>query len=358
MIGERIKLARARRGLSLRDLEARIDNLVSAQAIGKYERGEMMPGSRVMMALADALGVSESYLAGQSGVELENVEFRKKKITNRKEEAQVEAAAIDLLERYLEIEEILQVASRSWDRPREGPFPVREMADSESAAIRLREYWKLGTNPIPVPGLAEMLEESGIKVVCLDLPANVSGLTCWVRRKNGDPVPVIVINENHNGERQRFTLCHELGHMIIDAADDIDDERACDRFAEAFLTPADSVWAEIGKHRSSISLGELFSLKELYGVSVQVIAYRLKNLGIINTSAHRGLYAAFARRGWLKPPFPEPLPLPKEEPNRFRRLCFWALAEKAISEAKAAELLGMTVRELNQAMEEPPGGAA
>lgn len=358
MIGERIRLARARKGLSLRDLEARLDNLVSAQAIGKYERGEMMPGSRVMMALADALGVSESYLAGQSGIELEQVEFRKKKITSRKEEAQVEAAAIDLLERYLEIEEILQAASRSWDRPREGRFPVREMADGESAAIRLREYWELGTNPIPVPGLAEMLEESGIKVVSLDLPVNVSGLTCWVRRKNGDPVPVIVINQNHNGERQRFTLCHELGHMVIEPADGIDEERASDRFAGAFLMPADSVWAEIGKHRNNISLGELFSLKGLYGVSVQVIAYRLKDLGIISASAHRGLYAIFARRGWLKLPFPEPLPLPKEEPNRFRRLCFWALAEEAISEPKAAELLGMTVRQLNQAMEEPPNEAA
>lgn len=354
MIGNRIRLERIRHGLSMRDLEGRIDNLVSAQAIGKYERGEMTPGSQVLMAIADAFGVSESYLAGQSEIELEQVEFRKKKITSQKEEAQVQAAAIALLERYLEIEEILQVASRSWNRPREGRFPVRELAEGESAAFRLRKHWELGTNPIPVPGLAEMFEEVGIKVISLDLPINVSGLMCWVRRKNGDPVPVILINLNHNGERQRFTLCHELGHMVMEPAGDIDEERACDRFAGEFLMPADSVWAEVGKHRSNISLGELFSLKELYGVSVQVIAYRLKDLGIINNSAHRGLYGVFARRGWLKPPFPEPLPLPKEEPNRFRRLCFWALAEEAISDSKAAELLGMTAREIDRAMDEPP----
>ncbi len=62
MFGERLKIARVRAGLSLRDLEERIGNLVSAQAIGKYERGEMMPGSRVLIALADVLGVSERYL--------------------------------------------------------------------------------------------------------------------------------------------------------------------------------------------------------------------------------------------------------------------------------------------------------
>ena len=357
MLGDRIRLARARKGLSLRDLEAELDNLVSAQAIGKYERGEMMPSSRVLMALAGSLGVSESYLARQSRIELEEVEFRKKKITSRKEEAQVEAAAMNLLERYLEMEEILHAASRSWDRPREGRFPIRELAEAETAAMRLREHWELGKNPFPVPGLAEFFEERGIKVISLDLPMTVSGLTCWVRRKNGDPVPVIVVNGNHNGERQRFTLCHELGHMVADVGDGIDDERASDRFAGAFLMPADSVWSEIGKHRRSISLGELFALKELYGVSVQVIAYRLKDLGIISTSTHRSLYVAFARRGWLKAPFPEPLALPREEPSRFRRLCFWALAEDAISEAKAAELLGTTVRKLNQAMEEPPEDA-
>ena len=353
MVGDRIRLARARKGLSLRDLKAELGNLVSAQAIGKYERGEMMPSSRVLMALADSLGVSESYLVGQSGIKLEEVEFRKK-ISSKKEIAQVQAAAIGLLERYLEIEEILQVASSAWDCPREGRFPIRELAEAESAAMRLREHWELGTNPFPVPGLAEFFEERGIKIVSLDLPISVSGLTCWVRRENGDPVPVIVLNGNHNGERQRFTLCHELGHMVADVADDIDDEQASDRFAGAFLMPADSVWSEIGKHRSSISLGEMFALKKLYGVSVQVIAYRLKDLGIISTTAHRSLYAAFAHRRWLKAPFPEPLPLPKEETDRFQRLCFWALAEEAISEAKAAEMLGITVRKLNEAMEEPP----
>ena len=62
MFGERLKLARKRSGLSLRALSSRINGIVSAQAIGKYERGEMMPSSNVAIALAEALGVSLSYL--------------------------------------------------------------------------------------------------------------------------------------------------------------------------------------------------------------------------------------------------------------------------------------------------------
>ena len=90
MIGKRLKVPRTASGRSLRGLESRIGNLVTAQAIGKYERNESVPGSAVLVALADALEVSVDYLAGDQEMVLEGVEFRKKKITSRREEAQVE----------------------------------------------------------------------------------------------------------------------------------------------------------------------------------------------------------------------------------------------------------------------------
>ncbi|NJL72670.1 MAG: helix-turn-helix transcriptional regulator [Candidatus Competibacteraceae bacterium] len=65
MFGERLKRARKRAGLSLRDLEERLSRQVSAQAIGKYERGDMMPGSAVLIALARALeGRAREFGAG------------------------------------------------------------------------------------------------------------------------------------------------------------------------------------------------------------------------------------------------------------------------------------------------------
>jgi transcriptional regulator with XRE-family HTH domain len=85
MIGQRLRLARAAAGLSLRDLEAKINKLVSAQAIGKYERDEDMPSSHVLSALADALNVSEDYLLASDEMVLDGVEFRKAEITSKKE---------------------------------------------------------------------------------------------------------------------------------------------------------------------------------------------------------------------------------------------------------------------------------
>ena len=107
MIGHRLKIARAASGLSLRELEAAFGNLVTAQAIGKYERSEDMPSSRVLSALADALNVSEDYLLATDEMALDGVEFRKKNITTKREEAFVEGQTLHLLERYLAIEDAL-----------------------------------------------------------------------------------------------------------------------------------------------------------------------------------------------------------------------------------------------------------
>ena len=352
MIGHRLKLARAAAGLSLRDLSDEIGNRVTAQAIGKYERNEAMPGSGVIIALADALGVSVDYLLGDQELILEGVEFRKKKITSKREEAQVEAKILHMLERYLIVEELLALPSVDWDKPHEAPYPVvGDPSEADRAARSMRNHWGLGIDPIP--NLVELLEERGVKVLAVPL-TNIDGLTARVRRVNKGSVPVIVVNSKDWGERQRFTMAHELGHMVLEVAPIVDDEKAAHRFAGAFLMPAESLWAEIGKHRKSIGWEELFDLKLLFGVSVQALTYRCKDLGIFSETLFRRLFNDFARFGWRSPPFEEPRAMQGEKPRRFERLCFRALAEDAISEAKAAELLGISVHNLNRRMEQPP----
>ena len=351
MIGKRLKLSRVSAGLSLRELSDKIGNLVSAQAIGKYEHDEMMPGSKVLIALAQALGVSVNYLVSEGLINLDGVEFRKNGITSEKEEASIEAAVLSAVERYLEIEDIVNATSQEWKQPQGFPFPVHEIADAESAALSLRAHWNLGSDPIP--NLVEFLEEEGIKVVALSLTENVSGLVCKVLRREGSDVPVIILNQDDTGERQRFTLAHELGHLLLDLSEGVDEEKTSNRFAGAFLMPADILRAEVGKHRHSISLGELFQLKKIFGVSVQSITYRCKDLGIIDNALYQWLFEVFKERGWRNPPYQEPLPVERVHPSRFKRLCFRALAEDAVSEAKAAELLGISVRQLNLEMDQP-----
>jgi Zn-dependent peptidase ImmA (M78 family)/transcriptional regulator with XRE-family HTH domain len=352
MIGQRLKVARTAAGLSLRELQEKIGNLVTAQMIGRYERDEAMPGSAVLIALADALEVSENYLVDQSDLRLEAIEFRKNRITSRKEEASVEATVLDNVERYLTIEDLVGAASAAWTPPPGAPFPVRSLDEAEAAAARLRTLWNLGLDTIP--NLAEFLEERGIKVMVIPLPQSVSGLACKVRQRTGRSLPVIVVNAGDTGERQRLTIAHELGHVMLDVRAGVDEEKAAFRFGSAFLIPAEVLWAEVGQHRRAIAVGELVELKTLFGVSAQAIAYRCKELGIIGPGVHRGLFESFAQLGWRSAPYEEPNAMPRENPRRFHRLCYRALAEGAVSEAKAAELLRLSVRQLNAAMEQTP----
>lgn len=349
MIGKRLKLTRASAGLSLRDLADLTGGAVSAQAIGKYERNEDMPGSRILMAMATALGVSEAHLLSDEELELEGVDFRKK--TSAREEATIEARTLQLLERYLALEDMLNLKSADWEQPRSAPYPVQDLRDAEDAARSVREEWGLGHDP--VPKLAELLEERGIKVLSMDLE-DIDGLAAKVKRKGRDAARVVVVCNGAWGERKRFTLAHELGHMVMGPISGVDEELAAHRFAGAFLMPADVVRAEVGAQRSSISIGELVALKRRFGVSVQAIAFRCRDLGIIDKKAFSALFKIFNQRGWRKHPFAEPecIAPDYEEPKRFERLCYRALAEGVIGESRAAEMLNISLRELDRRLDE------
>lgn len=351
MIGKRLALARRAAGMSLRDLAAAIDKRVSAQALSKYERDEMMPGSDVLAAIVKALKVPESYLLGLNELKLEAMEFRKNQITSKKEEASIKASVLSAVERYLEIEDFVGASSAAWSAPQGVPYRVSEQAEAEAAAERLRTAWNLGNDPIP--NLAEFLEEQGVKVIPLELGAGVSGLMCVARRSKGADVPVVMVNQQDTGERQRFTLAHELAHHVLQVPGGATGEKLAHRFASAFLMPAEILWKEVGKHRDALSIGELVELKALFKVSIQAITYRLKDLEIIAQPLFKRLFDEFVRRGWRNPPYDEPGPIDAEKPERFRRLCYRAVSEGAISEAKAAELLGTNVRELNRQLENP-----
>ena len=298
MLGKRLRIARVALGLSLRDLASRIANRVSAQAISKYERGLSVPSSPVLQSLAEALDVSVSYLANDQEMILERVEFRRKKMISRREETMAHARVLGLLERYLMIEEYLRLPTTTWDQPRQAPYPVvGNLLEAEQAARALRAHWGLGVGPIA--SMVEVLEDHGIKVLSLAFE-RIDGLTARARRKHSyrEPVPVIVVNHADWGERQRFTMAHELGHLVMDVAPTVDDEKAAHRFASAFLMPSETIRSEIGRRRRVIAWRELFDLKVMFGVSVQALAYRCRELGVIGPGLFRRLFkSSHARAG-------------------------------------------------------------
>ena len=345
MFSERLKLARKRSGLSLRELSTNIGGMVSAQAIGKYERGEMMPSSTVAIALAKALDVSTTYLLSPTAVSLKSVEFRKLAATKASARTMVEATVLDHVDRYLQVEDILGLADSGWEASVNELWPIETVEDAEQAAISMRAAWNLRGNPIP--DLTELFEERGIKVLKLDLPLSVDGLNCRVHRTDGSEVPVMVCSTAKSIERHRFTLAHELGHMVMDIPPGVHEEKACNRFAGAFLVPSDELVREVGQRRVNFGFAELVEIKTMFGISAAALVIRMREAGIISEATLGRIFRGIGQN-WKTE---EPCPLERgEDAGRFRRLCLRALAEDAISVSKAAELLSQRVSEIEGAM--------
>ncbi|MBI3528638.1 MAG: ImmA/IrrE family metallo-endopeptidase [Betaproteobacteria bacterium] len=350
MIGNRLKKAREAKGWSLRELEAAIGEVVSAQAIGKYERNEMMPSSTVLLALAKTLQVRPDYLLSTQEIELTGVDFRKAPHTGAKEERAVEAVVLDRVERYLQLEELVPNGAATWNAPQNPAFKISRIEDVENAAIQLREQWQLGIEPIPV--MAELLEEKGIKVIVVGLGEEVSGSKAFVQRPGFPDVPVIVVNERHNGFRQRFTLAHELGHLVLECTglSDKEEEKAADWFAGAFFMAKEMMERLLGRNRTSISFGELAELQKLFKVSIACLVVRCSQLGVLSKAAYGRLWGQIRALGLNALGAKEPNSIPPEKPKRMERLSLRAVAEDVLSKAKVAELMHVSVRELDKMM--------
>ena len=359
MLGERLRLARKRAGLSLRDLAERIGHDVSAQAISKYESGKMYPSSSVLLALAKGLQVSLDFLMSNQVVALSGVEFRKHSGTTAAERALAEATVIDAVERHLALDAILELSSEKNELPPR-KMTIQSFEDVEREADALREKWKLGLDPIP--SMTGLLEDKGIKIIAVDIPSRLSGFTGDVRRPDDKPdVPVIVVSTQFSIERRRFTLAHELAHRVIgDSEGDIKLEKAMDRFAAAFLMPAKHLREEVRGARDALPpYNEIVRLKHLYGVAAAAMLMRLRDIGVLSDATVSYAFQTYARL-WRTA---EPIPLdPKgdcgklEQPTRFERSVYWALADHLISLPRAAELLRRPVSQVELDFRGPPFG--
>lgn len=353
MIGNRLQLARQAAGLSLRALADRLENVVSAQAILKYEKDRAMPGSQVLLGLCKALNVSPDYLLSERDIALQGIEFRKAASAGAKQEKAVHARVLEQLERYLAVEEALAMEPSKWQSALPRMDPIAAPDDAQSAAQKLRNHWKLGDDPIP--SMTELLEEHGIKVIALNLDKAVYGSKAEAKLAGDGEVAAILVNKEHTGERQRFTLAHELGHLVLRISASLserDAEKAMDRFAGAFLVPERPLRAATGDHRTDISLGELVELKKRFLVSLQVLVVRLRQARILSDTDAKRHWQILDEKGYLRAPWPEPAPVEAEASHRLHRLAMRAVTEGALPESRAAELLGISVRELDRWLDE------
>jgi Zn-dependent peptidase ImmA (M78 family) len=192
----------------------------------------------------------------------------------------------------------------------------------------------------------ELLEDKGVRILEVDLLSDFDGLSAWA-----DEVPVITVNKNHDLVRKRFTIIHELAHLILEFNECTgrDLERLCHSWAGAFLIPKEKMIEELGSHRRKITFMELKKLKGIYGISIMALMARAKGLGIINDNTYKGFFIHAGQNGWRSGKVPEPGDyVGREYANRFRQLISWAVAEEIITMSKGAELMNISLAEFRK----------
>jgi len=332
MIGNRIKQIRLARGLTLQDVVSRLSLRgveITRAGLSKYEQNKSQPGQGFLKALAEELGFSTSVFLEEGLPRFKWHGFRKQAKMTKRLQDHVKAEAAFRVEAQLRLERLLNPGHRC-DFP--SPQTPECFEDVERIAKETRRYWSLGLGSIPsLTGLAESFGMLVIAHEGEERNREFDGLSGWV----DNAIPIAVVSASAPNDRIRFTLAHEIGHLVLDCEhlSEADEETYCHRFASSFLVPDTVLREELGKHRRRIAAREFAELKRKHGLSMAAFARRARDLEIISQSQYTTICKEFSQFGWRKK---EPVEYEVDElPKRLHQMVLRALAEGMISESEA-----------------------
>lgn len=168
---------------------------------------------------------------------------------------------------------------------------IERYESPEKVAAIVRAHWKLPRGPIK--NLTRILEQAGVIVAESDFHgAGVSGVTFAVP---GRP-PIILINRDHPADRIRFTLAHELGHLVMHQFPTPEMEDEANKFASAFLLPPEDMKEAFSGRRITLEL--LASMKKEWRVSMQSLLVSAQTQKAVSENQARYLWQQISMRGW------------------------------------------------------------
>ncbi|GAA0740466.1 XRE family transcriptional regulator [Gaetbulibacter jejuensis] len=340
-IGDKIRKLRIAKNLTQDDLA--ILTSFSKSYIQKFEENKREPNSFQLVKLASALNSSISEILSSTNFSardytFQNIEFREKH--NIVDPESLKKTVIeDLYIEYSAYETLENILGEkvNFKNPVKDDEVIKSSNDIESLAIKLRKKWKFGNNPIY--DLIGFLEDLGFKIFEVDKDEDFVGFSCWMKN-----TPVIVVNtRNKDIPRRRFTVLHELSHLLLKFDPNISKtelERYCDQFAGAMLLPQETLKQYLVSS-SSISLEELKRIKEKFGISIRAILVRMVSVNFISWEKYhewKELYYSWKNK--------DNTYYGTESVSRFDYLLARALREKKITEAKASELTRIPISTL------------
>ena len=301
-----LTLARESRGLTQGDLARLVG--VSQGKISKYESGILNVSSDDIKVLAKQLDYPPDFFTQQDPVRGAGSSclYHRKRQSMPVQELRRIQAEINVIR--------LQVARllRGAEIETENKFYRMDIDDYENSAEEVarlvRRAWGLPVGP--VNNLVSAVEDAGGIVFRYSFGTRkLDAVSQWLP---GMP-PLFFVNADIPADRLRFTLAHEIGHVIMHRVPTENQEQEADRFAAEFLMPE----AEIGPHLRPISVQKAAALKPYWKTSMAAIIKRSFDLGFIGEAYYRKLFTQLSRLGYRTN---EPVTVPDEEPATMREI--------------------------------------
>jgi Zn-dependent peptidase ImmA (M78 family) len=238
----------------------------------------------------------------------------------------------------------IQKLLTSVDLPnRKIPYLNEYSGNPKQIASYVRQHWKIPKGPID--NLTKIVEDNGVIVIPIEFPTDkIDGRSMTTEK--GDCI--IFLNKKLSGDRARYTLAHELGHVIMHlylpptAVLNIDDDGEANLFASEFLMPEN----EIKQHlNGKLTIEKLADLKRIWKTSMQAILVWAERLGKITPRNARFIWQQFGSMGIrLK----EPIEIPKEYPTLLREIIDAYTHQLSFTKEDLAEMLCLLPDEFSE----------
>lgn len=336
-----ISLAREARGLTQIDLAERLH--ITQGFLSKMESGHLGVPQETIYALSDILNFPPKFYFQKYDVYPASMHLYRKHKTLPVKDLNRITAWMNIYRFH--VLHLLQAADIESELLPE--CDVDEFGSAIEVARAVRAAMKLPRGPIE--NLCSVLEDWGVVVIPFHpLNRKFQGASMLMERGGY----IMLINADMPGDRFRWTLAHELGHIVMHRIPAADAEKEADQFAGEFLMPA----REIGQYLSEPTLERLASLKRYWKTSISSILIQAKNIGAITENQYRTQITRLAKEGITRTSEPRELAIPREEPTLIRELVEYHTKELGYSNEELSDLMALNIAELMSIYKPPFSG--
>lgn len=334
--GALLSLARQIRRMGQAELVKQLDGIITQGTLSKLEHGRIQPQPDLVERISGVLRVRSSFFYRSAYIREPMISYHRKraKLSSRDADAVHGIAEIFRLNlktclESIDIETVLP-SLPSID-------PDQYSRDVEEIARVLRQRWQMPKGP--VTDLTKLAEDAGVIIIAFDFGSELIDGFC---QHSTDGLPQLVfLNSNQPKDRYRFSLAHEIGHLVLHQTPHPEQEMEANRFASEFLMPTRDIRGDF----EQLSLTKFMDLKLYWGTSMQSLMYKAWQIGSLTDRMYKYYVIEMSKRGFRKNEPVEATHL-REQPSALRSIISAHLNDLGFTMDDLSELFGLVAEDM------------